>query len=87
MTARKPVPNTVEFKIDLIWKIVIIGLCTFAGRLSWKAWEDSQDTLVAMQQLIHTIDTRLSVAEWRIDSNTSRIVDNEIELHDGGRNK
>jgi hypothetical protein len=76
------VPNTVEFKVDLIWKIVVIGLCTFAGRLSWKAWEDGQDTLKAMEQLIHSIDTRMSVAEFRIDSNASRINDHDSIIDD-----
>ena len=73
--------SNVEFKVDLVWKLVIIGMMALAGRLSWKAFEDSQETLAATRDMLHAITTRMAVAEFKIDSNTSRVIDNEALIN------
>jgi len=62
------VPKTIEFKVDLIWKVVIIGLAILAGRLSWQAYGDMRGTLTATLEVIHAHETRISINEYRIQS-------------------
>lgn len=56
--------KTLEFKVDVLWKLVIAGAVAFAGRLSWGAWETSQAQLAKLTEVVQLLDKRLTVLEY-----------------------
>lgn len=58
--------RTIEFKLDLVWKVVILGAFALAARLSWQAWEDTQATLRMVVEKLGNHETRITVVEDRI---------------------
>ena len=86
-TARAPSPKTIEFKVDLVFKVVVIGLLYVASQLSWRAFEEMAAGQRATLDLIHAIDTRTTVNEFQIKAHESRIRDAEAELNGVKRSK
>jgi hypothetical protein len=69
MTTEEQQAKAIEFKVDLVYKVVIVGMLAFAGRLSWQAWDDTQTTLRTLVERVAEHETRFNVNEWRISRN------------------
>jgi hypothetical protein len=62
--AQQQQSKTVEWKVDVLWKLVMAVAMAFAGRLSWAAWDASQATLSKVVEAVQAIDKRLTVVEY-----------------------
>jgi hypothetical protein len=80
-------PKTIEFKVDILWKTVILTGVGLAGKLSWQAWNDQRDTLETVRRMLAVMETRLSVAEVRIESNTQNNSRQDSELDEMRKRK
>jgi len=73
MTTEEQQAKAIEFKVDLLFKVVIVGMLAFAGRLSWQAWDDTQETLKAAIKTLGNHETRISLNELRSQRNESLV--------------
>jgi len=71
-------------KLELLYRIVVLGGLTLAGTLSWNLVTSSQEIQRNLVELVHEIDRRSTTNAALIDVNKSRINRNESRL-DGAK--
>lgn len=65
--------SALALKVDILWKLVVLGAFSLAARLSWDAWKGVEESLLTMQALVHKIDARLVLVEDRSLRSESRL--------------
>lgn len=50
-------------KVDLLWRIVVLGMLAVAGNLSWRAWTRMEDTLERLVTETSDLKVRVRVLE------------------------
>lgn len=63
MAAGKEGGLSLAAKVDLMWKVVVIGGLGLAGRLSWQAWQHAHETQERLVEIVNLHETRLAVIE------------------------
>lgn len=53
------------FKLELVYKIVVLGALALATKLSWNAWESAQSTQAKIIDTLNTLDRRVYSLEQR----------------------
>lgn len=85
--------KTIQFKVDLLFKVLILGGLGLAGKLSWSAWEGSQAQLqyqqqqiIVQQQQLNKLTMIVEVFELRFDRNEKSIEHQHQQLDEVYRN-
>lgn len=74
----RPPRTTTEFKVDVIWKVVIFGAFALASRMSWLAWETSQSQIAQNSVTLQRLATIAETSEIRL-----RYLEQLAAKHDG----
>ena len=84
------IPNgRTAIKVDLLWKLVVVGGLALAAKLSWNAWDQSQETqrlqtkaLEELTRVTAVLDNRVTTIEMMSSERGRLLNDLLIRLAD-----